>query len=249
MAGSIPVVFLGKRCFRLCFCGAWQAATRKKGGKKGSRRDPCNIKCLIRFVSFVLFDFLIWLIWIVTISYAWTCSWDVSSNNIEKPSTIAGLLHSSKMGQIWFPMDRDGIRAGMMRPVLLAKRQPWVQSLRKVAVKKMLIMDGEQKESFEKEAQIMSLELRDKLCFVVGWDQWTQYVLVYHICTVDFDPKHSQPVWKKYRLVLGHGHLNMLWISRCQAAVNEQVPLTDYRQSVHLYYSERFFFEIFPLAI
>jgi hypothetical protein len=28
---------------------------------------------------------------------------------------------------------------------------------RKVAVKKMLIMDGEQKESFEKEAQIMML--------------------------------------------------------------------------------------------
>ena len=86
-------------------------------------------------------------------------SWDVSSNNIEKPSTIAGLLQSSNM-------DLDGIRAGMMRPVLLAKRQPWVQSLRKVAVKKMLIMDGEQKESFEKEAQIMSLELMDKLCFV-----------------------------------------------------------------------------------
>lgn len=63
-------------------------------------------------------------------------------------------------------MDLDGIRAGMMRPVWLAKRQPWVQSLRKVAVKKMLIMDGEQKESFEKEAQIMSLELMDKLCFV-----------------------------------------------------------------------------------
>ena len=33
-------------------------------------------------------------------------------------------------------------------------------------MKKMLIMDGEQKESFEKEAQIMSLELMDKLWFV-----------------------------------------------------------------------------------
>lgn len=41
-----------KRCFRLCFCGAWQAATRKKGGKKGSRHGPCKNKCLITFVSF-----------------------------------------------------------------------------------------------------------------------------------------------------------------------------------------------------
>ncbi len=74
------------------------------------------------------------------------------------------------MGQIWFRMDLDGIRAGMMWPVLLAKRQPWVHSSRKVAVKKMLIMDGGQKDSFEKEAQIMSLEWMDKLSFVDGWD-------------------------------------------------------------------------------
>lgn len=50
-------------------------------------------------------------------------------------------------------------------------------------MKKMLIMDGEQKESFEKEAQIMSLELMDKFvyCFLVGTSRRNMYWYIIYV--------------------------------------------------------------------